>query len=91
MEDRDGHVSGTAVPSTTLDWNAFSAAYFPGRRRHDFAALTAYASHRRVRRVPGADRVEPAGGGAGEALSLAARADVGKPEPVRSKRSPLAV
>jgi hypothetical protein len=30
-----------------LDWQAFSAAYFPGRRRHDLEALTAYGAYRR--------------------------------------------
>ena len=32
-----------------LDWQAFSAAYFPGRRRHDLEALTAYGAYRRSR------------------------------------------
>ena len=27
-----------------LDWEAFSKRYFPGRRRHDMEALTAYAA-----------------------------------------------
>jgi len=27
-----------------LDWEAFSNRYFPGRRRHDMEALTAYAA-----------------------------------------------
>jgi len=26
-----------------LDWEAFSTRYFPGRRRHNMEALTAYA------------------------------------------------
>jgi hypothetical protein len=30
-----------------LDWDAFSAAYFPQRRRHDLGAIVAYASYRR--------------------------------------------
>jgi hypothetical protein len=34
-----------------LDWQAFSAAYFPGRRRHDFEALTAYDAYKRSRAV----------------------------------------
>jgi hypothetical protein len=29
-----------------LDWHGFSARYFPGRRRHDPGALTAYATYR---------------------------------------------
>ena len=28
-----------------LDWEAFSNRYFPGRRRHNMEALTAYATH----------------------------------------------
>ena len=32
-----------------LDWQSFSAAYFPGRRRHDLEALTAYGAYRRGR------------------------------------------
>jgi len=28
-----------------LDWEAFSTRYFPGRRRHNMEALTAYATH----------------------------------------------
>ena len=28
-----------------LDWEAFSNRYFPGRRRHDMEALTAYATY----------------------------------------------
>ena len=34
-----------------LDWLAFTAAYFPGRRRHDLEALTAYSAYRRSRDV----------------------------------------
>ncbi len=30
-----------------LDWQAFSAANFPERRRHDLEALTAYGAYRR--------------------------------------------
>jgi hypothetical protein len=41
------------VPSTVvskeLAWREFSAAYFPGRRRHDMEALTAYGAYRRSR------------------------------------------
>ena len=40
--------SGADVPAG-LDWQAFSAAYFPGRRRHDLEALTAYGAYRRSR------------------------------------------
>lgn len=30
-----------------LDWQHFSHAYFPARRRHDLEALVAYAAYRR--------------------------------------------
>ncbi len=30
-----------------LDWRGFTAASFPGRRRHDLEALTAYAAYKR--------------------------------------------
>lgn len=40
--------SGADVPAG-LDWRVFSAAYFPGRRRHDLEALTAYGAYRRSR------------------------------------------
>jgi hypothetical protein len=35
------------VVSEVLDWLAFSATHFPGRRRHDLEALTAYGEYRR--------------------------------------------
>ena len=48
--DSAGAVS-TAPPlraeeaAEALDWEAFSNRYFPGRRRHDMEALTAYATY----------------------------------------------
>jgi len=32
-----------------LDWNAFSARYFPGRRRHDLDAVAAYGAYKQGR------------------------------------------
>jgi hypothetical protein len=32
--------------SERLDWSAFSALFFPNRRRHDFRALAAYEAYR---------------------------------------------
>jgi hypothetical protein len=58
---------GSAVASSPdvpdgLDWQMFRAAYFPGRRRHDLEALTAYAAYRRSRaldeRSSEADRIK---------------------------------
>ena len=40
-------VASSAPLPDGLDWQRFSAAYFPGRRRHDLEALTAYAAYRR--------------------------------------------
>ena len=42
-----------------LDWQAFSAASFPGRRRHDLEALTAYCTYRRSHEVGARSSEEP--------------------------------
>ena len=53
-QDGAGAVS-TAAPlraeeaAEALDWEAFSNRYFPDRRRHDFEALTAYATYKQGR------------------------------------------
>jgi hypothetical protein len=52
----------TAAGPPLLDWYAFTAAYFPGRRRHDFEALVAYGAYRRGERFQ-----EPEHATAGEA------------------------
>ena len=44
-----------------LDWLEFIAAYFPGRRRHDLEALTAYSAYKRSRDAGAGPSVEPAG------------------------------
>ena len=45
------HVAPAAASSAHLpdglDWQKFSAASFPGRRRHDLEALAAYGAYRR--------------------------------------------
>jgi soluble lytic murein transglycosylase-like protein len=38
-----------AADDAALDWDAFSARYFPERRRHDEEALTAYATYKQGR------------------------------------------
>jgi hypothetical protein len=53
----------TTVVSKELAWREFSAAYFPGRRRHDMEALTAYGAYRRAQVAP-----PPAPEGSGPAL-----------------------
>ena len=40
-------VTTSALAPAGLDWDAFSAAYFLERRRHDPEALVAYGGHRR--------------------------------------------
>jgi hypothetical protein len=42
-------VTSSAHVPEGLDWHRFSAAYFPGRRRHDLEALTAYSAYKRSR------------------------------------------
>jgi hypothetical protein len=63
-------VASSADAPDGLDWQTFSAAYFPGRRRHDLEALTAYGAYRRSHAVdePSADdaaRMEAASCAAG--------------------------
>jgi hypothetical protein len=38
-----------AEAAEALDWEAFSNRYFPGRRRHNMEALTAYATYKQGR------------------------------------------
>ena len=42
-----------------LDWQAFSTAYFPERRRHDLEALTAYAAYARSHSDAALSSAEP--------------------------------
>ncbi len=52
MTDRVGSARAcSARTGAGLDWQAFSAAYFPGRRRHDLEALTAYCEYRSAHEV----------------------------------------
>ena len=52
--------SGADVPAG-LDWQTFSTACFPGRRRHDLGALTAFGAYRRssTRDEPPSRRAAP--------------------------------
>ena len=45
VPDPDGSAQDATVQHD-LDWHAFLARYYPGRRRHDFEALTAYGVYR---------------------------------------------
>ena len=55
-----------AEAAETLDWQAFSARYFPERRRHDSEARSAYAAYkegREWRTPPPRLRLVPSEGG----------------------------
>jgi hypothetical protein len=39
----------TTEPAEALDWEAFFNRHFPGRRRHDMEALTAYPKYKQGR------------------------------------------
>ena len=57
-ETREGRPDG-------LDWQAFSARYFPDRRRHDLEVLTAYGAYKTPRRdeeLPSTQAITPADG-----------------------------
>ena len=53
----DGPRVAVATPEPVvrngLDWQGFVDAYFPGSRRHDLRAITAYAVYRRSRATDG--------------------------------------
>jgi hypothetical protein len=40
-------VTSSTLAPAGLDWDGFSAVYFPERRRHDLEALVAYGAYRR--------------------------------------------
>lgn len=44
---RDINRTQNYTPDHGLDWEGFSAAYFPGSRRHDLKAITAYGAYKR--------------------------------------------
>ena len=58
-----GPAADRELPSG-LAWQEFSAAHFPGSRRHDLGAIAAYAAYRRSlagkRRTTKAERSDPA-------------------------------
>lgn len=53
MDNSDGVPSAPlfriAEVAEALDWDAFSARYFPGRHRHDSEARSAYAAYKHGR------------------------------------------
>jgi hypothetical protein len=70
----------TTVPD--LDSQGFVAAYFPGSRRHDLEAITAYAAYKRSRVLDGQSgseggRLQQAERSSTEATSVEAWEDEG--------------
>jgi len=57
-----------------LDWKGFLAAYFPGSRRHDLEALTAYGAYKRSWFVDGQSATEASRSPAAEGTSARATA-----------------
>ena len=58
----DGRPAGaTGARAPGLDWLAFTAAYFPGRRRHDLEALTRYSAYKRSCDAGAGPSAQPAG------------------------------
>jgi hypothetical protein len=53
-------VAGGARGTDGLDWQSFSSAYYPGRRRHDLEALIAYGAYRRSHELDARFYDEPA-------------------------------
>jgi hypothetical protein len=45
----------TGSAPATLDWDAFTAGFFPGRHKHDHDALVAYGAYRRGEGTPTAN------------------------------------
>jgi hypothetical protein len=66
--DPPAAASSAQVPDG-LDWRSFAAASFPGRRRHDLEALTAYSAYRRSRAADTGSSQAPAGIETGQDLT----------------------
>ncbi len=76
-------VAGSARVTDGLDWQSFSAAYFPGRRRHDLEALTAYGAYRRSHEVDARSSDEPPGSKRSAARQARPRYRTGKTRAAR--------
>jgi len=62
IEDRSGKVADPTDAVTDLDWEGFSAEYFPGSRRHNLKAMAAYGAYKRsglVDKQPATEAVRP--------------------------------
>jgi hypothetical protein len=70
---------GIAEAEADLDWQEFSAKYFPGSRRHNLQALVAYGAYKRSHAVHGvpAHVPERARNGAAERAAVQAWEDEG--------------
>ncbi len=71
--ERDLTSEQPATPAE-LDWEGFSAAYFPEGRRHDLKAIAAYGAYRRADVVDGWSVTEAFRPSAGERISTRASA-----------------
>jgi hypothetical protein len=70
-----------------LDWDAFSTRYFPGRRRHNMEALTAYATYtqgRESRTTPVRLKVVPT-------EHVSATVELAEAEEAATRRLPAAI
>ena len=74
--------SGADAPDG-LDWQAFSAAHFSGRRRHDLEALTAYSAYKRSRDTGADSSAQPAGAETGGARQARPPHETGKTREAR--------
>jgi hypothetical protein len=58
----EGVAAAVASPEDApagLDWQAFSAAYFPGSRRHNLKAIVAYGAYKRSLVAASSERANP--------------------------------
>jgi hypothetical protein len=79
------------APAAGLDWQAFSAAYFPGSRRHNLKAIVAYAAYKRSRGA-GEEQPSEAARLKADAISTEAQASTsGKTKAARRDSSTLEV
>ena len=71
--ERDLAVKEPTMPAE-LDWEGFVAAYFPGSRRHDLKAISAYCAYKRSGVVDGQSPTEASVSEAAERISSRATA-----------------
>ena len=62
VEETNHAASAVATSESVLDgrdWQSFSADHYPGRRRHDLEALTAFCASRRSHEADARSSAEP--------------------------------